>query len=427
MKVRVQLRRSCASLILLMAACVGPLAARADARSCVTNGCSALPQAGVVFLATVVAIEPVRPDRPSNQQIIRLDNVTPILGAAPRELRTSSMSDDPLTVGTRYFIDAEEAGPGTFVVRPCGRTRPVGAVTGLPALMTSPQEQRPSLWGTVTALTHAGPPSVRARGGVELANALVELRGGGIVHQTRTSSAGEYSFSGVRPGPYTLRVRPPADRKDVIASEAEPIMLIEGATCLADVIAYPSAAVTGRIVQADGAPGSGGRVLLYPPGGIDPSRLYTTVADAQGRYRFEQVLAGPYVAGVGIMTFRGDPEFAPAQAMRDGVAIFDVLPGETADSGTITTRVAPFVEVRGTLTDPAGGPVNHIGIYVVAVDAAEASFRYETTTGKDGGFTLELQPGVRYRLFARSADRRTPVVEFAIGDVPLALAFSDRR
>ncbi|MCC7126961.1 MAG: carboxypeptidase regulatory-like domain-containing protein [Acidobacteria bacterium] len=421
-------RRLLLSLLIMVATWFGPLAARVDACSCVTNGCHVLPQDGRWFLATVVAIEPATPGRPFDNRVVRLDGVTPIRGEAPREIRLSGSSCDyTFTVGTRYFIEADEGEAGTFGVSSCGPTRPVGAVSSLPALITSPQEKRPSLWGTVTALTHAGPPSVRARGGVELANALVELRSGGIVHQTRTSSAGEYSFSGVRPGPYTLRVRPPADRRDVIASEAESIMLIEGATCLADVITYPSAAVTGRIVQAGGKPGGRGRVLLYPPGGIDPSRLYTTVADAQGRYRFEQVLAGSYVAGVGIMTFRGDPEFAPAQAMRDGVAIFDVLPGEITDSGTITTRIAPFAEVRGTLMDPAGGPVNDIGIYVVAVDAAEASFRYETTTRAGGTFTLELPPGVRYRIFAWNGSRRTPVVEFAIGDAPLALAFSERR
>lgn len=134
----------------------------------------------------------------------------------------------------------------------------------------------------------SGKVTLDGRPAADLGLQLVREDGsGGTVAHVRTAYDGGFRFEGIEPGRYRLEVQPeigvPPVRRPVDLSTDREIRL--------DVVV---SAVTGRVVAAVGAPPGGLRAVLVDSSG---GELYAGV-DAEGRFHFPAVAAGPYLLAV---------------------------------------------------------------------------------------------------------------------------------
>ena len=174
---------------------------------------------------TVAGEEP-DPAAGGGVKTIRLSDIRPIRGVAPRALELQGSSCDlELKVGVRYLIEPHEWAPGKFGVSQCGVTRPAERATGFRDwLAAALPEQRPRVWGTVTMPTVDHRSYLDRGGGLAVAGAVV-LMDGAVQRTTTTSSSGEFSFAAVPDGRYSVRVELPASRLDVTAPEPATVEL----------------------------------------------------------------------------------------------------------------------------------------------------------------------------------------------------------
>ncbi len=168
--------------------------------------------------------------------------------------------------------------------------------------------------------------------------ATVELRGDDL--QTDTTRAGIATFKPVVPGPYDIVAYAPGSAKTykrvrVSGQLAVKLALANGA------------AVSGRVVDADGNPVEGARVLNVAASDFrspaDP-RLDAITTDAKGGFRFAALPAGS------VRFLATHPDHA------SGTSAMVTLDGVTEKRDVVVT-LAPGVVVRGKVVDIAGGPI----------------------------------------------------------------------
>jgi hypothetical protein len=144
------------------------------------------------------------------------------------------------------------------------------------------------------------------------------------------------------------------------------------------VAAPPAAvAVTGRLLDDEGAPVTGARVSLRAG-----ALALETDSDDQGGYRFDDVAPGP----------------AELEATRDGYEPLNFRADIAADSAALPDQVLVRIalgQLRGQALSFRGRPIKAL-IRVVSLDADDAP-PHELTAGADGRFTIELPPG-RYQV-----------------------------
>jgi hypothetical protein len=399
----------------------------AEACMCGGSFCGSVATATTIFEATVVSEEP-DPSAGNGTKTIRLTDIRPIRGVAPRVLELQGSSCDlELKVGARYLIEPHEWAPGKFGVSQCSLTRPAVRAAGFHAFLRTPSpEDRPRVWGTLTVPTVDHRSYLERGGGLAVAGAVV-LLDGPVQRTAATSSNGEFSFSALPDGRYGVRVELPAGRSDVTAPEPMTVEVGGAAVCAdVDLVARSAARVVGVVVDVRGAPVPNVQVDLFTPP-YNPFRRdfhhLLAGSDDSGRFEFVNLPPGIYQAGVGVPEPAEYRPFAPvlAQNLANGRRELSVGLGEVVELSPLVARRVEPVTVHGVVTGAPGVSLDGLDIVVGAVDAGEAGGIRVGRTDVDGRFTAELYRTVRYRMRARSGDRQSDRLEFVAGDAPITL------
>ncbi len=201
------------------------------------------------------------------------------------------------------------------------------------------------------------------------------LDGAGTVTDTATTNKdGTYTFSKVEPGTYSLKL---GTVPGYLAPDPFTVEAKEG-VAVPDKDLIPIT-VTGRVIGPGNSLLEGVKVSI----GED-----TVTTDSKGRYTFTGVPAGSAtrkIAASGKHDTRGDAKTV------------EIHEQEVNDLGDVNVH-AQFGSIKGRVLDASGKPVAGVTV-TVTIDGEEGP---ETTTGKDGRYTLgNLQPGIAEITFAK--------------------------
>lgn len=201
------------------------------------------------------------------------------------------------------------------------------------------------------------------------------LDGAGTVTDTATTDKdGTYTFTNVKPGTYSLKL---GTVPGYLAPDPFTVEAKEG-VAVPDKDLIPIT-VTGRVIGPGNSLLEGVKVSI----GED-----TVTTDSKGRYTFTGVPAGSAtrkIAASGKHDTRGDAKTV------------EIHEQEVNDLGDVNVH-AQFGSIKGRVLDASGKPVAGVTV-TVTIDGEEGP---ETTTGKDGRYTLgNLQPGIAEITFAK--------------------------
>lgn len=205
------------------------------------------------------------------------------------------------------------------------------------------------------------------------------LDGAGTVTDTTTTNKdGTYTFSKVEPGTYSLKL---GTVPGYLAPEPFTVEAKAG-VAVPDKDLIPIT-VTGRVIGPGNSLLEGVKVSIGEDIGED-----TVTTDSKGRYTFTGVPAGSAtlkIAASGKHDTRGDAKTV------------EIHEQEVNDLGDVNVH-AQFGSIKGRVLDASGKPVAGVTV-TVTIDGEEGP---ETTTGKDGRYTLgNLQPGIAEITFAK--------------------------
>jgi hypothetical protein len=163
---------------------------------------------------------------------------------------------------------------------------------------------------------------------------------------------GVFEIDGLDPGTYSVLIRAPGNAM----ARLEKIRVRGGAaTDAGEVVLARGLRLEGRVVRDENGAGCPGAVLRLdrgagPASWSDESGDAATVSDVSGRFSLDALEAGRYTLTV------DHPEFAPLQRSVDLDAEV-----ETTD---LEVRLGMGGEIRGTVVDAEGLPLQGVDIYV---------------------------------------------------------------
>lgn len=257
--------------------------------------------------------------------------------------------------------------------------------------------------------------------GAGVRKAEVMLVSGRQSQAAMTDSEGKFKFDAVAPGKYQVQVsktgfefregRGPGSKSVIEIGQGG------GETGLRYVL-RPLGLVTGRVIDSDGDPVVGARLVLLRQTRRHGRTVWTAAqgnatSDDRGEFRMFSVPVGKYVLGCGAgasprglvvrMGRTGPvPVFFPDALDPDSAQMLDIKAGTRLEGLTIKTRTAPLYMVQGRVTGIAGD--QGMGIHVTV---RQASWGPVMGVGRgaavmpDGGeFVLGPLPPGTYTLFA---------------------------
>lgn len=400
----------------------------ASAPPAVALSCVAVPlakvaaEAGATFEATVVSVQPHPAVRTADGLVsassggrpvtVTVGDVRPIRGASPVTLESV---DHVLEEGRRYLIIAisSRARPGVWYVGACaGYVRPAARSTAfrqwLASLTDTPSGGR--VLGAVVQRSDGDDISTWP----SVAGARVTARGP-VVATTTSDHEGEYVLTGLPDGEYDVSVELPEGRHGLVAPAPFKARL-SGAHAITawDVRVEVAGRVSGVVVDDTRQPVAGASVYLNVVQDgfvIDDGPYWRGTSAADGRYAFEGVPPGQYVATIG-------RPYAPTHARAQ-------LGGDTvvlgfADAVELQPLVAVAGEtilVDGTVRGRDGRPLEtEFHVEVVGPFGLYPRSGSWEVTNKDGRFRLRLLRGVRHRFTTVDKDGRERLVFDAVAD-----------
>lgn len=148
---------------------------------------------------------------------------------------------------------------------------------------------------------------------------------------TTTDSDGNYGFTKLPVGRYTVSAAPPPDRKGLIAiPDLDVTVDVTHRCAMANFMARNDGRISGRVVDATGAPMPALLVYLQPlPYVYGDSLDMGSETDAAGQYQFTEVPEGRYRVGINFL--RGPDSHRPyptsAAKTASGSDVVSVGPG----------------------------------------------------------------------------------------------------
>ncbi len=275
---------------------------------------------------------------------------------------------------------------------------------------------------------------------VPLWGAAVTARdlGGAATHVALTGEAGEFSFSGLHAGQYTLTASKAGFVNRVYGSRdagepAVPIAIGEGRSLTGLRLSLPAGAVIeGHITDPNHLPLAGVTVIAVERSPNGPKRAAISVTDDRGRYRLVGLAAGSFLV-MGVlpalqeipeqsridapqMMLSGQAPSAPLRRLLDYLPVYfpgvvdakdavvvSLLEGQSASGIDFGVRDVRSAEVLGRIVDSAGRPAMTAQVSVTAevdnLTTVAGDPRRRITTVRDGVFQFSLPPG-RYSVVA---------------------------
>lgn len=203
-------------------------------------------------------------------------------------------------------------------------------------------------------------------------------------------------------------------------------------TRLGDVALSRGGAVAGRVVDVEGRPLAGARVLATAPGLWEPDpeharrcgpsdlvRAASTTSGADGTFLLDGLAAG------------GARVWAAVRDMRYGVSPPLVVRADETLADVVLT-VEPLQredEIAGVVLAPDGEPAGPVGLRV-RVRSGGNSYSWTESAGADGRFRFRVRTKAPHELVATDADARWPQVgaaDVAPGSSDVVLRFATPR
>lgn len=261
--------------------------------------------------------------------------------------------------------------------------------------------------------------------------AEVTLTAGRQGQSTMTDAEGRFKFEALPPGRYSIQVSKTGYEfiEGRGTASKSSLDLAQGGN--QDGLRYvlrPLGLVTGRVVDADGDPVVGARLLLLRQGRRGGKVTWlpgpaSASSDDRGEFRMFGIQSGRYVLacaaaggrpGLIVRTDRSGPVtvFYPDALEPDQAQILDVKAGSRLEGLTVKSRTAPQFVIRGKVTGLAGE--QGMGVHVMVEQASWARYLGSgrgASMMRDGNeFTAGPLPPGNYTLFAQQV-RMGPAVE----------------
>ncbi|HEX7176210.1 MAG TPA: hypothetical protein VF240_13190 [Pyrinomonadaceae bacterium] len=416
-------------LKLAAAACVVWLGLAAEARACgcvmsygMYQPCGAYWSADVVFKGTVAEVGPLTPVPGSDGKVFtgagqvtrfRVDEA--FRGVAGDVVETSSEGtscDYHFKPGEQYFVyGSRSARDGKIYVSSCSATKTQERATADLAFARGAVrgEPTPSLIGLVTREVREAASSYRSQRPLDGIEITIES-GGKSAARARTDAEGAFRVFGLSPGVYAVRARTPRELRHlkVYGPETAQVRVLEGRCSAAAFVVTSLSTVSGRVVDATGAP-TKTKVNLVPldesGAEVRPAEGTTEVyTDEGGRYLFEWVAPGRYRVAVNphSQPGRSDPPyrrvylpgvFDPARS-----AVINVSDGGQHEAEDFRLP-APLTTgtVEGVVVTPDGKPVPHA---LLTLEFTEREWIETERADEHGRFRLKLLEGYKYLVAA---------------------------
>ncbi|HKE18128.1 MAG TPA: carboxypeptidase regulatory-like domain-containing protein [Kofleriaceae bacterium] len=295
-------------------------------------------------------------DRPVDEAVVTLDT------APPRELTTAADG----------IFSFRELGPGRVRVVARRGSQVAGPVEVVVDARTESQVLRLA----DAPVLHV---AVASADGRPIAGADVELRGLAVARGS-TDARGAIDLPTEGAGVYALTATASG-----FGRAYEKVEVPGGAReHSARLVLLPGQTVTGRVVDAEGAPVA--RVAVWAEPSSSPSWLSRSAVgdggttDERGRFVLHAVALGSY------RVLARHPDFAPGAS-----AIFTVTGGRAIEDLVVVLR--PGARLAGHVVDTRGAPVAGAVVNVATRDADSAADpTWEASTGADGAFAVTGLP-----------------------------------
>jgi hypothetical protein len=273
-----------------------------------------------------------------------------------------------------FFVPAEDSGLSGY-----DYPTPIDVRAGITSSINVQLELAGGVSGTIT-----GP------GGVALPTVDVGLESEDSFVSDTTNINGDYSFTGLVPGTYTLSVLPPSSY-GLAPTFVTPVEVVGGETLDVDVELVAGGTIAGVVTQAGGDPLPGVSIEAFGEASDD-----FAVSNLDGEYSFSGLAAGDYTVifnppeGSGLAPFIADPV--------------------TVTSGVVTpldVELGLGATISGTLDIPPSAPPGSIGVFALSDSSTSLTF-----PEPDGSYALTELPADDYLILFDTMPGSGVVPEF---------------
>jgi hypothetical protein len=315
--------------------------------SCMSSGppCQAAWAVDVIFVGTVVSIQPIERDpQPGSfrSTLVKFSIGRVFRGAMPEqpELVTNPAStcDYRFILDEKYLVYARKAG-SQLSTSVCSRTRPFEeAVEDIRYLtMVGAASQSSRVYGRVTEWRR-DPAEHQAVDYGPVEGIPVSVRGDSFVRDAVTDTDGRFEITGLPVGKATLTSVAPAGYEPAIFEHE--IEIRDPRACShVDISIHPTARASGVVVDSAGRPASGisiDAVAAELAGFAPPAHQMPVKTDDHGVFEFEDLPPGVYVFGMNLTTrSEGTSLFLPGTRLASEAKVIELRPGDRRDVGVL--------------------------------------------------------------------------------------------
>ena len=255
---------------------------------------------------------------------------------------------------------------------------------------------------------------VDARSGRPVAGATVEITGAEGSRTASTNEEGRYEVTRLEPGEYRIQTRArgyiPAQYGQRDVSELGSQLDVRGGryTTGINLRIEPAGSVTGRVFDDRGEGLAGVEVELlaerHLPGGIRPLGVGFAQTEAQGAFRFPDVLPGDYYVRAYV-----SPSVRPQRATHGQAYVSTFYPGVARSEYGQQLRLSsgqelsgidfplatsPTRRVSGVVVDPVGALRPRTRVHLRTMGKNSVDVQYDTNVDSDGRFEVaDVVPG----------------------------------
>jgi hypothetical protein len=244
-----------------------------------------------------------------------------------------------------------------------------------------------------------------------------------------TDDRGAYAFTGLPAGAFVIRGSRTGFASQQLGSANEPLTVSAGARVHAPDLVLPEASViAGRILDEDGTPLAGARIVALPPQprGGHPSRAPTAEASSNdaGEFRLTGLASGEYVVAASDPAFSsvGDehgaldygPTYFPGVSLIEDARTVSAGRGADAPRIEFRLRIVRPAQVSGTLVAPGAGSLRSAAVILAPLEGPpETQPPRDIALRPDGQFVFRnVRPG-HYYIRARGELEEKGVALFA--------------
>lgn len=265
--------------------------------------------------------------------------------------------------------------------------------------------------------------------GAGVRKAEVLLVSGRQSQAAMTDAEGKFKFDEVAPGRYQVQVSKTGfEYREGRGQGSKSVIEIGqgGAESGLRYVLRPLGLVTGRVIDADGDPVVGARLVLLRQTKRHGRIIWTAAqgnatSDDRGEFRMFNVPVGKYVLGCaaggpsrGLVVKVGRtgpvPVFFPEALDPDSAQMLDIKAGTRLEGLTIKTRTTPLYMVQGRVTGIAGeqGMGVHVTVQQASWGPPMGVVQGSAVMREGGEFLLGPLPPGAYTLLARQGRLGTP-------------------